>query len=63
MDRTIGKGVTILSATDVHRLGPDAVLERVRAVVGDGPAYFSFSTSTVSIGLRARHRHAWSSPA
>ena len=41
-DWTIGKGVTILSATDVHRLGPDAVLERVRAVVGDGPAYFSF---------------------
>ena len=41
-DWTIGKGVTILSATDVHRLGPDAVLERVRAVVGGGPAYFSF---------------------
>lgn len=41
-DWTIGKGVTILTAQDVHRLGPEAVAERVRQVVGDAPAYFSY---------------------
>ncbi len=39
---TLAQGVTILSAQDVHELGPAAVAARVRAVVGDGPAYLSF---------------------
>ncbi|WP_026781991.1 agmatinase [Pleomorphomonas koreensis] len=41
-DWTVEKGVTILTAQDVHRLGPAAVAERVRQVVGEGPAYFSY---------------------
>lgn len=41
-DWTIGKGVTILSAQDVHAQGPVAVAERVRQVIGVGPAYFSY---------------------
>jgi agmatinase len=41
-DWTVGKGVTILSAIDVHTMGPAAVAEKVRAVVGDAPAYFTF---------------------
>ena len=41
-DWTVGRGVTILSAEDVHRSGPDAVVERVRTIIGNGPAYLSF---------------------
>jgi len=41
-DWTVGQGVTILSAQDVHAIGPAAVAERVRAVTGDAPAYLSF---------------------
>ncbi|BBE72740.1 agmatinase [Oharaeibacter diazotrophicus] len=41
-DWTVGKGVTILSAQDVHEIGPAAVAERVRAVVGTAPAYFTY---------------------
>lgn len=41
-DWTIAQGVTILSAIDVHTLGPAAVIERIRAVVGDAAAYLSF---------------------
>jgi agmatinase len=39
---TLDQGVTILSAQDVHRMGPDAVAERVRSVAGDAPVYLSF---------------------
>jgi agmatinase len=41
-DWTVGQGVTILSALDVQAMGPGAVAERVRAVVGDAAAYLSF---------------------
>jgi len=41
-DWTIGRGVTVLSAQDVHMLGPDAVAQRIRATVGDASAYLSF---------------------
>jgi len=41
-DWTIAQGVTILSAQDVHAMGPDAVAARVRAVAGTAPTYFSF---------------------
>jgi agmatinase len=41
-DWTIGLGVTILSAQDVHAMGPEAVAQRIRAVVGEQPAYLSF---------------------
>jgi agmatinase len=41
-DWTIAQGVTILSALDVHAIGPRAVAERVREVTGDSPTYLSF---------------------
>ena len=41
-DWTIGQGVTILSALDVHAMGPDAVAQRIKAVAGTGAAYLSF---------------------
>lgn len=41
-DWTVGQGVTILSAIDVHMQGPTAVADRIRTVVGDAPAYLSF---------------------
>ena len=39
---TVGKGVTILAAEEVHEAGPRAAAERIRGVVGDAPAYLSF---------------------
>lgn len=39
---TINKGVTVLSAEDVHTAGPSAVAARIREVVGDARAYLSF---------------------
>ena len=42
MDWTTGKGVTVLSAQDIHATTPAAVAERIKAVVGDTPAYLSF---------------------
>jgi agmatinase len=44
---TLDQGVTILSAQDVHRMGPDAVAERVRSVVGDAPVYLSFDVDAL----------------
>ena len=41
-DWTLGQGVTILSAIDVHTQGPASVIDRIRTVVGDAPAYLSF---------------------
>jgi arginase family enzyme len=41
-DWTIGKGVTILDAETVHLAGPQAIAERVAAVIGAAPGYLSF---------------------
>jgi agmatinase len=41
-DWTVGKGVTILSAIDVHEAGPAAVADRIRDVVGPAPTYLTF---------------------
>jgi len=60
-DWTIGKGVTIVTAQEVHGRGPEAVIEAIRAKVGHGKTYLS-STSTPSIPPRrlvpARRRWA-----
>lgn len=42
MDWTLGHGVTVLSAQDVHEQGVAAVAGRIRAVVGTQPAYLTF---------------------
>jgi agmatinase len=39
---TRGKGVTIVSAQDVHEQGVGATADRIRAVAGSGPVYLSF---------------------
>ena len=46
-DWTIGKGVTIVSAEEVHETGPQAAAERARAVVGDAAAYLSFDVDAL----------------
>jgi agmatinase len=41
-DWTTQKGVTIVTAEDVHETRPQAVAEQVRSVIGDAPAYLTF---------------------
>jgi len=41
-DWTLAQGVMILTGQDVQEIGPAAVAEHARAVVGDAPAYLSF---------------------
>jgi agmatinase len=41
-DWTIGRGVTVLTAHDVHAAGPDVVARRISDIVGQAPAYLSF---------------------
>ena len=41
-DWTVNRGVTILTAQDVHAGGADAVVAKIREVAGDAPAYLSF---------------------
>ena len=41
-DWTVNRGVTILTAQDVHAGGVDAVAAQIRQAVGDAPAYLSF---------------------
>jgi agmatinase len=41
-DWTVGRGVTILPALDVHEMGPAAVAARIRDTVGAMPVYLSF---------------------
>jgi agmatinase len=41
-DWTIERGVTILTAADVHESSPAAVAARIRETVGDAPVYLSF---------------------
>jgi len=41
-DWTLDRGVTIVTAQDVHDLGPAAVAGRIRETVGDAGAYLSF---------------------
>ena len=41
-DWTLGQGVTILTAQDVHEIGPAVVADRIRAVVGTSGTYLSF---------------------
>lgn len=40
-DWTVGKGVTIVTAQDVHEMGPNAIAERITTIVGADAAYLS----------------------
>ena len=46
-DWTVGRGVTIVSAEEVHETGPQAVAERIRKAVGTEPAYLSFDVDAL----------------
>jgi arginase family enzyme len=41
-DWTLARGVTIVTAQEVHEIGPAAVAARIRQVVGDARTYLSF---------------------
>lgn len=41
-DWTTGKGVTVITAQQVHEFGPQNVAQRVDEIVGAAPAYLSF---------------------
>jgi len=41
-DWTLARGVTIVTAQDVHESGPKAVCARIASIVDDAPAYLSF---------------------
>jgi agmatinase len=41
-DWTLDRGVRVLTAQEVHAMDPASVAERIRDVVGAGPAYLSF---------------------
>jgi agmatinase len=41
-DWTLGHGVTIVTAQEVHEAGPAAVARRIREIVGDAATYLSF---------------------
>lgn len=49
-DWTVGHGITILSAEDVHLMGPDKVAEAIRRVAGDGAVYLSVDVDAVDPG-------------
>lgn len=46
-DWTIGRGVTILTAQDVHAMGPAAVAQRISDVLGDAQTYLSFDIDSL----------------
>jgi arginase family enzyme len=41
-DWTLARGVTMITAQDVHEQDPAAIAERVRQVIGGAPVYLSF---------------------
>ncbi|NKN35860.1 agmatinase [Agrobacterium sp. a22-2] len=40
-------GMTVIHAEDLGRMGLDAIIEKARAVVGDGPTYLSFDIDSL----------------
>ena len=46
-DWTVGKGVTILFAEEVHEAGPGTTAQRIREVIGDAPAYLTFDVDAL----------------
>jgi agmatinase len=46
-DWTVGKGVTIVTAEEVHESGPQTIAERIRGVLGDKPSYLSFDVDAL----------------
>lgn len=49
-DWTLSRGVTVISAEQVHLRGPEAVAEAIRAVIGSQAAYLSFDIDAIDPG-------------
>ncbi|MCW5749773.1 MAG: agmatinase [Alphaproteobacteria bacterium] len=47
MDWTLAQGVAVVSAQEVHELGPAAIAERARVLLGAGPCYLSFDIDAI----------------
>ena len=56
-DRTVARGVTIVSSEEVHGRRPKVVAEHIRSIVGEEPRYLSFDIDRWT-GFCAGHRHA-----
>jgi agmatinase len=46
-DWTLGRGVTVVTAQEVHEQAPAALAARIRQVLGDGPCYLSFDVDVL----------------
>ena len=46
-DWTVGRGVTVLSAQEVHELGPAEIARRALQIVGQSPCYLSFDVDAL----------------
>lgn len=46
-DFTLGKGVTIIPAQEVHEAGPAQIAQRIREAVGERPVYLSFDVDAL----------------
>ena len=44
-------GMTVIHAEEVPRIGMQALIEKARSVVGDGPTYLSFDIDSVDPGF------------
>jgi guanidinopropionase len=44
-------GMTVIHAEEIDRIGLNTVIEKARAVVGDGPTYVSFDIDSIDPGL------------
>lgn len=49
-DWTLGRGVRVVTAEEVHVRGPAAVAEAAREILGGGPAYLSFDLDALDPG-------------
>jgi agmatinase len=50
-DFSFASGMTVIHAEEVSAMGVAAVIERARAVVGDGPSYVSFDVDSLDPGF------------
>ena len=46
-DWTLARGVTIITAEEVHEQGPKAAVERIHSIVGEAPCYLSFDVDAL----------------
>ncbi len=49
-DWTIGRGVTVLTAQQVHASSPDSIAAQIRQVIGTAPTYLSFDIDALDPG-------------